>query len=181
MLTTAQLQTLKAAIDADGALAAQPNNSDGAFAIAAVLNQLASPDYYVWRSNVGRADVYNTVGDGASTWDWTIYKNQSVSEQNAWTQIFMGDQANFGQLNVRVGIGKIFTGSAGANAQRDHVLSVGRRKATRCEKIFAVAVVAPPANTGNSGGARGATTNPDVLTFEGTLQYQDVEAARALA
>jgi len=42
-LTTAQYQTLKAAIVADPTLSAQPLNSDGAFAIAAALNAIASP------------------------------------------------------------------------------------------------------------------------------------------
>lgn len=182
MLTNAQKTTLKAAIEADNALNAKPNNPDGNAEILLALMQAASPDYYVWRSNVSRADVYNLTGDGSSSWDWTLYKGQAVAEQNAWTQMFMGDQANFGLLNIRVGVGKIFTGSAQQNAQRDHVLSVGRRKATVLEKILAVAVISPPANTGNNTGtARGTTTNPDLLGFEGSLTTDEIEAARNFA
>ena len=43
---------MKAAIDADPALAAQPLNSDGAYAIKEVLNQTAAPDFIVWRTAV---------------------------------------------------------------------------------------------------------------------------------
>lgn len=179
MLTPAQLATLKSHINASNDLNVYPNNSDGNFAIAALLNLSASPDYFVWRSSVTRQDVYNSVGDGSSSWNWSTYKAQSVTEQNAWTQMFMGDQCNFGQLNNRVGVQTIFTGSAPQNAQRDHVLSVGRRKATRLEKLLAIAVVSPPANTGNNTGtARGSTTNPDVLGYEGSVDFNDVEAAR---
>lgn len=42
-LTAAQLLTLNTAILADGILNAFPNTPDGAFAIAAALNQLAVP------------------------------------------------------------------------------------------------------------------------------------------
>jgi hypothetical protein len=40
MLTTAQLQAIKAAIDADPVLSAQPLNSDGAFFIAAEIGHI---------------------------------------------------------------------------------------------------------------------------------------------
>lgn len=146
---------------------------------AAEMNKPASPAYYVWSSAVSRSQVYNLTGAGGSTWDWTTYKNQSVSEQNAWTQMFMGDVANFGQLNVRVGISKIFTGSAGANAQRDHCFAVGKRQATVAEKLYAAAVTSPPANSGNdSGQAVGNIANPALLVFEGRVTADDVSRAR---
>ena len=178
-LTTAQLQAIKADIIATPELNAHPNNSDGNFEIAKLYNKPADPDYYVWSSSVARASIYNNAGDGGSLWDWTIYKGQAVSEQNAWVQMFMGDAANFGKVNLRAGIGKIFTGSAQQNAQRDHILSLGRRKATRLEKLLALAVVNPPANSGNNtGNARGSTTNPDELGFEGAVNLNEIEQAR---
>ena len=134
------------------------------------FNALAIPAYNVWRSDVSRADIY-----AGANWDWTIYKNQAVGEQNAWVQMFMGDKCNMGLLNFRVGVSKIFTGSAGANAQRDHVFASSKRSATLAEKLLAVAVLAPPANSGNDIlQPRGSTGNPDVLGFEGLLTTQDV-------
>lgn len=177
-LTAPQKATVKAAILADNTLSSKPNNSDGNFEIARQLNLAASPAYWVWRTNVSRQEIYNNTSDVATTWDWTFYKNQSATEQNAWVQMFMGDQANFAQVNLRAGIGKIFT--AGASVNRDHALAVGRRTCSVIEKLLAIAVASPPANTGNDGiaGNRGKTTNPDVMTFEGAITGDDVESAR---
>lgn len=177
-LTASQKVTVKAAILADNTLNSKPNNSDGNFEIARLMNLPASPSYWVWRTNVSRAEIYNITSDVATTWDWTLYKNQSATEQNSWVQMFMGDQASFAQLNLRAGIGKIFT--AGSSGQRDHCLAVGRRTCSVIEKLLAITVTSPPANTGNDGivGNRGKTTNPDVMTFEGNITNDDIESAR---
>lgn len=164
MLTPAQLAAVKANILADPVLNAFPPTTDGAFEIAAAYNLLATPDFWVWRTNVSRVEIYNQVSPDASSWNWTTYKNQGVAEQNAWTQMFMNDVANFSQANLRAGIAAIFTGSAPATAQRDHCLSMGRRKAIRIEKLLA---------TGS-----GTTVSPAVMGFEGFISYQDVQDAR---
>jgi hypothetical protein len=83
-----------------------------------------------------------------------------ATEQNAWTQMFMGDLANFSAQNVRDGISAIFTGSAQANAQRDHCLAIGRRKVNRVERVFA---------TGT-----GSTATPGAIVFEGSLTFNDL-------
>ena len=63
MLTTAQLQTLKADIAANTntingvQIKDMPNSGDANFAIAKWYSQTATPDFYVWRSNVSRADI----------------------------------------------------------------------------------------------------------------------------
>ena len=181
-LTPAQLTTLKNDIIANNnqiggiAIKDMPHSADNAAAISDWYNLLASPDYWVWDTAVTRARIYNQVGSTGTTWDWTFYKNQSVPEQNAWTQMFMGDQANFSLLNLRVGISKIFT--SGSSVNRDHAFAVGRRQAKRVEKVFAIAVSNPPVSSGNTAAdPRGATTNPDVMGFDGSLSYQDVQAA----
>lgn len=165
-LTVAQLTTLKAAILADPILASQPMSSDGATTIAISLNALAVPDYWVWRTAVSRSEIYNLTSPDGTTWNWTTYKNQGVAEQNAWTQMFMGDVADFSKVNLRNGIGSIFTGSAQANAQTAHCLSMGRRLATRIEKLFAIGT--------------GTPASPAIMTFEGLIGYQDVTTAREL-
>ena len=179
-MTPQQLTTLKTYIDSQPDLSSDPNNDDGFVATAKKLNAVASPAYLVWRSSVARTEIYNTTGDGGSTWAWDTYKGQSTAEQGAWREMFMGDSAPFDKLNTRVGVGKIFSGTGAQAAQRDHVLSIGRRQVTRAEKLFAVAVTNPPANTGNDGvaGNRGTATNPDVMTFEGLVTASDVQQAR---
>lgn len=163
-LTLAQRTTLKAYI------VSQPDlqtNGD-IVALTSLLNVTAAPEFWVWRSAVTREDVYTLQNDlvigGAQTgfWSWTTYKNQAATEQNAWTQMFMGDVANFGRTNVRDGVASIFTGSAAANAQRDHILSIGRRKASRVERVF---------TTGT-----GSAASPGVLGPEGPIEVADVIA-----
>lgn len=159
ILTAAQLAALKA--DIATSFPGQPNSSDANDAIAKAYNLTASPDYWVWRSRVTRAELYNEVSLDGTTWDWSIYKAQGVAEQNAWTQMFMGDQADFSKANLRSGIGKIF---GAANANTTHCLAIGRRKATRFEKVFAA---------GN-----GATSTPSTMAIEGAVTGQDIENAR---
>jgi hypothetical protein len=181
-LSAQHKSTLKADIAANTAtingvqIKNMPNNSDANFAIAQWYSSQAAPDYFVWRTSVARAEIYNITSESGTSWDWTFYKNQSVTEQNAWVQMFMGDQADFSRVNLRAGIGKIFT--AGSSVNRDHALAIGRRRANRVEKLFGTAVANPPANTGNDGGVRGTATNPDVMGYEGAITGDDVESAR---
>ena len=179
-LNSSQKTAIKAVILADSSLNSLPNNGDGNYEIARQLNFLASPNYWVWKTGVPRTEIYNETSDLPSSWNWTTYKNQSVVEQGAWTQMFLNDYANFSKVNLRSGVAAIFSGSAPATDQRNHCFAVSRRKSTVAEKACAVAVVSPPANTGNDGisGNRGNTTNPDVLTLEGLITSDDVESAR---
>lgn len=157
-LTTNQKATLKADAQSQGDTNALlvAGNLEG---LVNLYNAPASPDYWVWRSAVTREEIYNgNPQPENSAWSWTTYKAQTVPEQNAWTQMFMGDQANFSKPNVRAGVAAIFTGSAPQTAQRDHILACGRRKASRIEKLFA---------TGT-----GSTAVPATMAVEGILNYE---------
>lgn len=178
-LSQQQLATLKAYIAAQPELANQPQSTDGNQFIADAVNAIATPDYFVWRTNVTRSDIYHSTSLAGTNWEWNTYKAQTVPEQGAWVQMFMGDSANFSLMNLRSGVGKIFTGNQAQNDQRDHCFAVGRRKATIAEKLMAVAVTNPVANSGNnSGQARGSAANPDVMGFEGGVTKDDVDLAR---
>jgi hypothetical protein len=156
-LTTAQLQALKAEILADAALNAQPNNSDGAFFIAAELNKLASPAFIVWRTNVPTADIKKAVV-------WTEYIARSQGERDAFVLINSNFIVNAADANVRQGFADIFSGVTGATT-RANLTALAKRSATRAEKVLA---------TGT-----GTDATPAVMGFEGELSYQDVQAARA--
>lgn len=160
-----------------------PNNDDGNFTIAGWYSQIANPTYWVWDTTISRADIYTSVSDlGSPTvWNWTTYQAQSVTQQNSWVQIFMGDQCNMALINNRAGVHAIF-GATGT--QRSHVFAVSRRKASIIEKLFAIAPQAVggltvDATTGNiSTDPLGGTTNPAVMVFEGFLSNGDVSTAR---
>lgn len=148
-------------------------------------NTLASPNFFCWRTSISRQDLYTTTSDLATVWDWAVYKAQSVTEQGAWVQMFMGDSAPFNNVNIRLGIHAIF---GGANGQRNHCFAVGRRKTTNVEKLFATPITGAPVNSGNDNvvNNQGTATNPSQFgiganntTLEGEVTAQQVAEARA--
>lgn len=169
-LTGAQLTTLKADIVADGTLNAKPNNSDGNAAIAIAYNLNASPDYWVWRTAVSKAEYYQSTSVDGTTFSMvgTGFITRAQGERDAWRDLFdSSGNANPSLPQVRQAVADIFSGAtAPAPANRTHLLTVSRRKATRAEKLFA---------TGS-----GTTVSPSVMSFQGSVSYQDVESARNL-
>lgn len=161
-----------------------PNSGDGNAAIAGWYSLNAAPNYFVWKSSVTRADVYHILSLDATVWDWNAYKTQSVTEQGAWTQMFMGDSAPMQNLNFRNGCFNIFSGSGAQNAQRAHIFACGRRLARNIEKLFAVAptnaggIVVGPNNGNTITDALASATNPTVMAFEGAITGDDVQNAR---
>lgn len=166
-LTSGQKTTLKAAIVADATLNAIPNTADGAFEVANQLDQLATPDYWVWRSAVSEAEIVSQASIDGTIWSWTAYIARSEPERDAWKRMFNSVYScNPSLANVRQAFADIFSGNTNnAPTQRTHLLAVGRRKATRVEKILA--------------SGSGTTASPSLMGFEGKLSYQDVLDARS--
>ncbi len=161
-LTAAQLQALKADIAADPAFNAVPHNSDGGFAVAAAYNQVAAPDWWVWRTAVGQMEIVSTTSVDGTTWSWPQFIARTAAEQAGWREMFAdGGIVNPALPNVRQGFADIFSGTQqGPVAQRTHLQAVGRRKATRAEKLF---------STGT-----GTAAVPTTMSFEGDLTYNDI-------
>lgn len=170
ILTTAQKATLNTWLQTN----ASSLSDDDA---AAALNANFAPNYWVWRTGVTRQDMYTTITDLPSSWDWTIYIAQTVPQQGGWVQMFMGDTLDMSRSNNRVGIAKIY---GNTNAETLHCFAVGRRVCTVLEKLYVTAVVSPPANSGNDGvaGNRGKISNPDLLVIEGAISAQQVSDVR---
>jgi hypothetical protein len=156
MLTTQQLATLKADILADPALAEQPMNDDGHFAIAAAYNLAASPAWRVWKSSITTSDCKDVV-------NWTEYIGRSAGERAAFEFLLSNGIINPSRANVRQGIADMFSGTQG-QITRLALLALGKRDATRAEKLFST-------GTGSDG-------TPATMTFEGNLSYSEVSAAR---
>jgi hypothetical protein len=175
MLTNAQLLSLKADMTADAVLGAIPHNSsDDAQRIADAYNLLAAPDWYVWRTTVSEAEYVSSpgvdvaAGSAATTWSWTAYIARSQGERDAWARLFAssGGFCNPSLANVRQGVNDIFSGTSNsAPAQRNHLLVLSKRKATRAEKLFA--------------SGAGSFAAPALLSFEGSLAWSDVANAWA--
>jgi hypothetical protein len=159
---TPQLLAIKAILKADiiaKSAAGQPLNGLGEDAIAVYYN--AASASIVWRTDVTRAEIYHQTSNEGTTWNWTTYKSQSVTEQNAWTQMFMGDVANFSLPNLRAGVDAIFSGAGASAAQRAHVAAIAKRAARRVEALATNPI-------------GGTMQTPSVLTFEGTVSAQDI-------
>lgn len=166
-LTPSQLTALKADILADPVLSAQPQNSDGAFAIAAAYNLTVTPDFWVWRTRVSKNEITQQTSQDGTDFNWTGtgFITRSQGERDAWRELFDGGQVNPSLANVRTAFQDIFSGGTPpAPANRAHLLAVARRKATRAEKLFA--------------SGTGSTATPATMSFEGSLNYQDVQEAR---
>ena len=157
-LTTAQLTTLKNDINADPAFVGVPMNSDGHFTIAAAYNLQAAPDWWVWRTRVPTADCKTAT-------NWTEFIGRSQVERDAWQFMLSNGFINAADVNVRQGIGDIFSGPSGVDT-RTRLTDIAKRKALRVEKLF---------STGT-----GSQVSPATMGFEGNLSWQDVDAARTL-
>lgn len=162
MLTSTQLATLKAAINADPVLAAFPNNPDGAFAIKDLLNLPASPAWTVWRTSVTRKEILQ------NGFDWTRLDNLSVGKARIWSDIFVEGALNPSKANVRSGIEAVWVGTAADLAVRAAVYVHCKKVATRAQKLF---------STGTGSDATPATMDANVdENFQ--LTYSDVDEAR---
>lgn len=153
-LTTQQQAAFKAAIEAAGYHQTYPNNADGGFAIAAIYNAIANPEFVVWKTRVTRQEVLQ------NGFDWTRLDNLSVGKARVWSEIFVDGALNAAKPNVRTGIESVWVGTAQDLAVRAAVYVHCKRPATVAEKLFA---------TGT-----GTTESPATMTFEGAITFQDV-------
>ena len=155
-LTPSQQTALKAFINGDPTLSAFPNTADGAFAVAVLLNQPATPSFFVWRSNMPTADAKKAMV-------WTEFIGRSAGERDAWTFMLSNGIINASDANVRQGILDIFSGPSGAGT-RAALLAIAARLASVVEKLF---------STGT-----GSQASPATMTREGAVSFQDVWDAR---
>jgi hypothetical protein len=158
MLTTQQLATLKAYIIADPNLSTFPQGSDGAYAVAELLNLPATPDFIVWKTSVPVDEIMR------NGMDWARVDNLSVGKARIWDWMTRLGSFNAGKANIRSGIDAAWVGTAADLAVRATVYTHCKRMATRVEKLL---------STGTGSDAAPATMN-----FEGAISWQDVEQAR---
>ena len=162
MLTTSQLQSLKADILADGVLSAKPMTYNGAMDIANAYAQNASPDYFVWRSSVSVNEITQ-----ATSFDWTRVDNLSVGKARIWDWMTRLGTFNPSNANIRAGIDATWVGTSADLTVRAAVCAVCYRKANRLEKLFA---------TGS-----GSSATPSIMSLEGTITVDEVQQAREMA
>lgn len=166
MLTEAQKTTLKNYIEADPVLSQYPNNTDGAYDIAIKLNEVASPDYVVWKSALTRHEIIaeTSLEGTAFTWAGGGYITRSQGERDAFREMFNSTgTVNPRKTSIIAAFNDIFSGAGGAS-NRAHIVASSKRKATVIEKVFAT--------------GEGSLPVPATLGYEGAINYQDVHEAR---
>lgn len=192
-MTPAQLTALRQAIDANPTWAAIPNNSDGNYALAALLNAPAVPTFNVWRTEAPVNAILDAINWGTYTPSEAIASadptlTQQVGrlltiqtkQMNLQLMVQGREVINCSRPNVRGGLRdaviQVPSGANGAatspgGANGATVLAQCIRNATEAEKILATASQASDTT--------GATT-ARVMGFEGNVSPTDVETARNL-
>lgn len=129
-LTTAQLQALKTAINAEtDTTFAGYRTANDKFSMAAWLNLPSTT--VVWRTGVSKREVI-----ASAAFDWTRVDNLSVGKARIWDQLFSAGDINPSQANVRAGIDATWAAAGDANTLAG-IYVVIKRLANRFEKIYA--------------------------------------------
>lgn len=152
-LTNQQLLTLKADLAANAAEFAGVFDAE----IADAYNLPANPAWTVWRSAVDATEYRAAIigGSGATQLDaLTASKRDSLF----WA---VSDTLNPSDADVRAALDD-FCGSQ--NTLKAAIATAHKRTSTRAEKLF---------STGT-----GSVASPATMGFEGSLTYQDIEAAK---
>ena len=155
-LTTAQLTTLAADINAQASLASARANKDATLCIL-FYNATASPAWTVWKTNVSVTEVGRAFNGaelaGLTTGNQT--RLQTIAQYSAaGINPSLADQRAF--------FDDVFSGAGGTNT-RARLLILWKRLATAGEKLF---------STGT-----GSDASPATLVVEGAIRDIDVQAA----
>jgi hypothetical protein len=152
-LTSAQKQTLVAAILADPAISQTfiDGNLPG---VADYYNALAAPTFTVWKTNVPLSDVGRTF-NASELAGLTQLNTSRLQNLAAW----LAAGINPSIAAVRQFFDDIFSG-AGGNSTRPALLALWKRPATRLEKLFAAGT--------------GTDNNPATLVVEGALGVSEL-------
>lgn len=189
-LTLQQLQTIKADIAAHADMNTQSANSDGSFAIADLYNQPSSPPVIVWRTDAPTDGIFNAI-DGTKYTPVDVPDAASAPLYTARAEAIQIKQMNLQNLtigraslntalpNIRAWLRDCVTalpaGASGApipagGASGATVLNACTRTATRIEALLCAT---------SQGSDTTGTVAARVMVFEGSISYQQIDAARA--
>lgn len=192
-MTPEQHAALKAAINANPTWVAFPQTTDGYVALAQALNAPANPAFTVWRTEAPISAILDAINFALYTPNDVVGGSDTdpvLSRKIGWLLTAQTKQMNLQLMlqgrqsldaslsNLRAGLRdaviQVPTGAGGAmtapgGSSGATVMTVCTRNANRAENLFA----APSQTTG--------TVSAKVLTFEGYITSEDVQAARELA
>ena len=157
-LTSGQLTTLKAAIEAETDstfVIARTNGQNGV--MAEFYNQLSSPTFIVWKTLVSIAST----GQSFNGTEWAGMTTANHTRLQTVAQ-YLAQGYNAALADVRAMFNDIWSG-AGGTTTRASLLTLWKRTATRGEKLYATGI--------------GSDAVPGQLVFEGNITDTDVSKA----
>lgn len=158
MMTSAQRDTLKVAIQADSA-ANQLYVDGNLTGLADYLNAPASPDYFVWKRSVTLIEIQQ------NGFDWVRVDNLSVGKARIWEWMFVASgDINPEKANIRAGISECWKGTAADLAVQAVVFGHCQRLASFFEKVFSTGAGTTVVNG----------TGPATLGVEGPVQTSEL-------
>lgn len=132
-MTPEQIATFRTALlsETDQELVGYRNNGQTPL-IYAWYNQTASPDFWVWRTQVSLDEIMQ------NGFDWVRVDNLSLGKARIWEWLFKNQSTsiNPSKANVRAGISECWKGTTADVAVRDAVLVHCRRQCSRVERLF---------------------------------------------
>ena len=159
-LTSAQLTTLAAAINADAALATMRSNHDATL-ICNYYNVASSPAFIVWKTDVSADDIMR------NGMDWTRVDNLSVGKSRIWDWMTKLGSFNAAKPNVRAGIDACWVGTAADLAVRDQVYTHCKRTALKGEALFTTGTGSTASPATMADGCEGFLTDVNVQNAMG--------------
>ena len=169
-LTQDQLTRLRDDIAAHPVWGTVPQNGNNAYTIAEAYNLPATPDFWVYRTALGKREIYEETSPEGTVWNWDTWMAQTATERDAWVEMFNTTVAviNPSLAQARNGINTIFKGTTGpVVAQRTHLNAMYRRLASAAEKLFVTS-------------GAGTTSSPGLMGYEGDISMSDVEQCWAI-
>jgi hypothetical protein len=159
-MTPEQYAVVKADIVAQADMQNIPAGSDGSYAIAALYNAPASPEFKVWRTDVSVDEIMR---NGI---DWTRVDNLTVGKARIWDWMSKLGSFDASKTNIRAGIDATWVGTTADLAVRAAVYTHCTRPATRLEKLLI------------TGTATSNSITAGLMGFEGAVSYTEIGAIR---
>jgi hypothetical protein len=119
----------------------------------------AASTFTVWRTRVEEQNIYQDSG-----FNFSLVDGLTAGKRDEWNLLFKTNSANPSRANIRAGFLDIWSGTAAKSAVNAVILELSKRFATNAESVLA---------TGT-----GSNASPGLLTFEGTISFQDVARIR---
>lgn len=116
--------------------------------------------FVVWKTQLNEVDIINS-----DAFNFTLVDGLTAGKRDEWSNfIFKNGYCNPSKANIRAGFTDVWSGTAAKNAVNTAILELSKRNATIAESVLAAGA--------------GSNAVPGLLTFEGSVSFQDAVKIR---